>query len=243
MANSERNLDRLYVASPCSADWEAMPGNDQVRFCNQCQLNVYNISAMTRKQAETLITNTEGRLCTKLYRRADGTIITQDCPKGLQAVKRRVSRVTSATLSAVIGLFTSQTIGWAEHNHKHCTQSTAKITRVQSNESAALLWGTIYNPEKTVIPKAFIRLVHEKNKTEITIQSDEEGRFRFSSLTPGNYNVRVQAIGLASYEKKKLKVSAGESLQLSVILQFGTVGGAAFLPTLIEKEKGQETIV
>jgi hypothetical protein len=66
MVEEEKTLGRLYVASPCSADWDDMPGNDQVRFCNQCQFNVYNISAMTRIQAEGLIAKTEGRLCTNL---------------------------------------------------------------------------------------------------------------------------------------------------------------------------------
>src|SRR5947209_1210082 len=95
-------LDRLYVANPCSADWNQMVGNDQVRFCNQCNLNVYNISAMTQQQAEALILKTGGKSCVKLYRRADGTILTEDCPVGLRAVRKRVSRIASATCTAVL---------------------------------------------------------------------------------------------------------------------------------------------
>src|SRR6516162_8887116 len=38
---------RLRVASPCPADWNAMQGDDRVRFCGQCEKNVYNLSAMT----------------------------------------------------------------------------------------------------------------------------------------------------------------------------------------------------
>ncbi|MBY0451311.1 MAG: hypothetical protein K2X01_11875 [Cyanobacteria bacterium] len=77
------NLDALNVASPCPANWEEMTGDDRVRFCNSCQLNVYHLSGMTRLEAEMLIQEKEGKLCVRYYRRADGTILTKDCPLGL----------------------------------------------------------------------------------------------------------------------------------------------------------------
>ena len=98
-------LENVRVATPCSADWERMTGDERARFCGQCQLNVYNLSGMTRQEAERLIANREGRLCVRFYRRADGTILTKNCPVGLAALKRRVSRLASAALSAVIGFF------------------------------------------------------------------------------------------------------------------------------------------
>lgn len=98
-------LSRVKVASPCPADWESMAGNDRRRFCGQCQLNVYNLSGMTKREAEELLNQTEGRLCVRFYRRADGTILTQDCPVGLRAMKRRLSRIATATLSTVLGFF------------------------------------------------------------------------------------------------------------------------------------------
>ncbi len=61
MTQTEKSLDRLYISSPCDADWEKMPGSETVRFCSQCSLNVYNISGLTKKQAEKLIAETEGR--------------------------------------------------------------------------------------------------------------------------------------------------------------------------------------
>ena len=41
-------LEDVRVASPCNASWDAMKGDDRVRFCGECQKNVYNLSAMTR---------------------------------------------------------------------------------------------------------------------------------------------------------------------------------------------------
>jgi hypothetical protein len=71
-------LPQLKIASPCPASWEKMTGNNQVRHCSQCNLNVYNFSAMTSHEIETLINASDGqRLCGRLYQRADGTLLTR----------------------------------------------------------------------------------------------------------------------------------------------------------------------
>jgi hypothetical protein len=98
-------LEGVRVAAPCSADWEKMVGDERMRYCGQCSLHVYNLSGMTKREAEGLVANAEGRLCVRYYRRADGSILTRNCPVGLRAVKQRVSRIAGATLSAVLGFF------------------------------------------------------------------------------------------------------------------------------------------
>ncbi len=49
------NLDRLRVASPCPTSWEQMSGNERVRHCELCNLSVYNIAELTRKEAAALV--------------------------------------------------------------------------------------------------------------------------------------------------------------------------------------------
>jgi hypothetical protein len=105
MPASRSPLDRIKIASPCTADWRFMLGNNEVRYCGQCNKNVYNLSAMTRGQAETLIRRMEGRLCVRYYMRRDGTIINSDCPVGLRAFKQRVSRITTAIFALLISVF------------------------------------------------------------------------------------------------------------------------------------------
>lgn len=99
-------LDNVRVASPCSADWDSMYGDDEKRFCKECKLNVYNLSGMTREDAERLITNGEGRLCIRFYRRQDGTIVTQDCPVGWTKIKQRTRVYATAALSMLMALLT-----------------------------------------------------------------------------------------------------------------------------------------
>lgn len=106
MARFTNPLARVRVASPCKADWDQMIGTDRVRFCGQCNLNVYNLSAMTRDQAESVIAANEGRLCVRFYRRRDGSIITQDCPIGWRAVHARISYWMKAAAAAVLTFLT-----------------------------------------------------------------------------------------------------------------------------------------
>ncbi len=96
------NLSRVRVAAPCPADWDRMVGDNRKRFCGECRMNVYNLSNMSRGDAEAFVTNAEGRLCVRFYRRRDGSILTADCPTGLRVLKRRASLLARAALSSVL---------------------------------------------------------------------------------------------------------------------------------------------
>ena len=106
MSKFDSPLNNIKIASPCAADWSEMYGDDRKRFCGDCKLNVYNLSGMTRNEAETLIMNAEGRLCVRFYKRADGSVITQDCPVGWAKVKQRTRVFAAAAFSLVIALLT-----------------------------------------------------------------------------------------------------------------------------------------
>ncbi|WP_394849007.1 hypothetical protein LZC95_16340 [Pendulispora brunnea] len=90
-------LDNVRVASPCDAPWDEMEGNGRVRFCLRCERNVYNLSAMPREEAEELL-RSRGDLCIRLYRREDETILTSDCPVGLQMRRSQRRRLALVAL-------------------------------------------------------------------------------------------------------------------------------------------------
>ena len=102
MSRFDSPLDNLRIASPCSADWNAMQGDERKRFCGGCMLNVYNLSGMTRYDAEHLLRLSEGRLCVRYFQRADGTVLTRDCPVGWARVKQRVSILAATVFSLVV---------------------------------------------------------------------------------------------------------------------------------------------
>ena len=104
MSRFESPLDNIRIASPCTANWDEMYGNDRMRHCGQCKLNVYNLSGMSRQEAEDLVTNAEGRLCVRFYRRTDGTVLTDNCPVGWARVKQRARVYTTAAFSLIMTL-------------------------------------------------------------------------------------------------------------------------------------------
>lgn len=105
MSKFDSPLNNIKIASPCPADWNEMYGDNQKRFCGDCKLNVYNLSGMTRDEAATLVTNAEGRLCVRYYQRADGTVITADCPVGWAKIKARTKVYATAVASMLVALF------------------------------------------------------------------------------------------------------------------------------------------
>lgn len=111
MTKRSINLDEVSIAAPCPVAWAEMDGDKRKRFCSLCSLHVYNISEMKRKEAEELLSENTDGVCLRLFRRADGTLITKDCPVGRRladAVKRRVraaavAMVAMLNASAVFG--------------------------------------------------------------------------------------------------------------------------------------------
>jgi hypothetical protein len=98
-------LNNIKIASPCSADWNAMIGDNRKRFCGDCKLNVYNLSDMSKADAENFLLASEGRVCVRFFRRTDGTVLTQDCPVGWAKVKHKISRTATAAFGLFAGLF------------------------------------------------------------------------------------------------------------------------------------------
>jgi hypothetical protein len=97
---SGRLLDGAQIASPCAARWDDMIGTDTVRFCGQCRKNVYDLSTMTRDEAERFLVDHTGGACVRLFRRADGTVMTSDCPEEGRR-RRRLTLVKHAAAVAI----------------------------------------------------------------------------------------------------------------------------------------------
>lgn len=99
-------LERVEVAAPCHADWEKMQGDERARFCQDCKLSVYNLSDMSKEDAENLLRAYEGkRLCVRFFRRKDGTILTDNCPVGLRRLRKIAVAKWIAVLSSATALF------------------------------------------------------------------------------------------------------------------------------------------
>src|ERR1051326_4703004 len=98
------NLGRISIPIQCHADWELMVGDDRVRYCESCEKKVYNLSALTKRQAEALVAEHGGKLCARIYQRPDGSILTQNCPEGIRGLSAKIARRAGAVLSAMLSV-------------------------------------------------------------------------------------------------------------------------------------------
>jgi hypothetical protein len=95
---------RLKVASPCKVPWDSMSGDNAIRFCGKCERHVYNLSEMTSEQTEALLADPSSRPCVRFFQRADGTVMTADCPVGARRVRRqRIAVGVGAGLMSALG--------------------------------------------------------------------------------------------------------------------------------------------
>lgn len=224
---SKDQIDRFRIASPCPTTWEQMKGDERVRFCDLCSLHVYNIAELTAKQAKSLVANTEGRICARLYRRSDGTVITKDCPVGFRAIRRRVARIAGAVFATVLSLC-GGAFGQKAKDDKACRQQV-KITRNVSDALASgVIIGTVLDPIGAVLPGAGVTLVDVSSKKSRQVKSDDEGRFKFSDVAPGSYQLEVNTAGFKNLILKKLRIAAKETVIIEATQlvdgEFVTVG-------------------
>jgi hypothetical protein len=94
---------KIRIASPCPARWEDMGGDHRVRFCDHCRKNVHNVSSMTAAETAALLgANGQGNVCVRLYQRADGTLLAEDCPVGVARHWRRVKTLVVGGVAAIL---------------------------------------------------------------------------------------------------------------------------------------------
>lgn len=108
MQNPKLQMKNIMIASPCTVDWNTMDGDDRVRVCGACKHKVYDSSKLTSKEIIELMAR-DSNACLKIYRRADGTLLTEDCPFGLRSIRRggrNISKI-AASLWALALSFTS----------------------------------------------------------------------------------------------------------------------------------------
>jgi hypothetical protein len=115
-----------------------MVGDDRVRFCEHCAKNVYNLSAMPRQEAEGLLFAKEGKVCVRLYKRADGTVLTNDCPVGVRRRRRRriAALAVGSGLAAAAAMSARGLCAMGSHNLPH-VMGEVPVSQQQARSPAA----------------------------------------------------------------------------------------------------------
>lgn len=218
MTKKHFDINKLRVAAPCSAPWESMTGDARVRHCDSCKLNVYNTEEMTKREVENLIATRAGRLCIRLYKRADGTVLTKDCPVGRRAYHKRVARFAGAALTAILGLF-SISYGQSEREEKNVVDaSQIKAVKISALDEKGSLAGKVTDPAGAVVPKAELRLVRDGTGKKIAIRADENGEFNFSGLSEGTYTLEARYKGFAVGRIENVTIKSGSATMVEIML-------------------------
>lgn len=208
-------LENIRIASPCKANWEQMAGDERVRHCAECDLDVYNFSAMTRREVEHLVQEREGRLCARFYRRADGSMLTQDCPVGFRARVRRVSRVAGAAIAAALSVVPA----WAQD-----AKPKSPLVQIEPDETALVLH--VMEANGAVIVKAQVSILPEGSKHPLTGETDTNGHFNFAGVQPGKYHLVVSAPGFETFDEHvtiagKTKTEREVRMQAVAVFEMG----------------------
>jgi hypothetical protein len=95
-------VNDLRIASPCEMPWSAMDGDDRTRHCGQCDRKVYNVARLSADEVVALLQASDRPPCLQLWRRADGTVLTTDCPIGARRLRNRRRAPLAMTLTALL---------------------------------------------------------------------------------------------------------------------------------------------
>jgi hypothetical protein len=232
------SLNDLRIASPCNVPWANMIGTDRVRHCGQCSLNVYDISQLSSREALDLVIGTEGRLCLRLHRRLDGTVITRDCPVGLRALRRRVTRRAGAVLTALLSFSAALFAQGQPDDKRSCPNlKVIKIEGPQVPDQKSSVTGVLRTDEGSVSKGTPVNLINTLTKEICSTVTDENGKFQFLNLKSGAYTLAIDGLGSNIWP---LTIQAGESLRLepilsSVVVLSGISTGVLELPLMKEK--------
>ena len=229
-------LDQIQIPVPCPTDWEEMAGNDRVRYCAECKKNVYNLSKMTRHEAEALIATKRGDLCTRIVRNPDGTILTETLPAILPADGRRASPVAAALVTAIIGLSPNVVAHTSSVMHNPATgyalESKANRAIKDSQGATATVAGAVFDTSGALIHTATVRLINSNTGEERTFSTSEDGKYSFAQVEAGTYAVKADAAGFATAQLQDITVQQGEQCRVDVTMKpaFAVLGGAIATP-------------
>lgn len=212
------------ITSPCSQDWEAMKGNDKVRFCEHCALEVNNISTMRRKDAMRMVRESENRICVRYVKNpANNQPVFTD---KLYQIGHRAPRLAVGAMTAALSLSSMvYAQGGVSLNVKSETQTEIaqeKDSKKDKTEKpTASISGTISDPSGAVIPGIFVSLTAENASRTVTSANDE-GFYEFKNLAPGTYTLEAEGEnGFTTAQIEGIAVSDGVESKKDVTMEVG----------------------
>lgn len=234
MAEQTDLLQHLNVTSACRAAWDGMTGNEQVRFCSHCHLNVHNLSEMTPKEVLRLVIRSRGRLCVRYRRSTDGVIETASLlPAKLYQIKRRATRIAAGAFTAALSLSSTAAMAQTNSSSRRLSVSGVEMAALKGMPRSTVLesqgstiTGRILDPQGAAIAGSKVTLTNEQTGIEQTATTDEEGAFRFQMLEAGSYTLKVEQVGFKTALIERVVLNGDDEQTITANLEIGDYEGA-----------------
>ncbi|HEX5703776.1 MAG TPA: ankyrin repeat domain-containing protein [Pyrinomonadaceae bacterium] len=218
MPQSIHSFDRINIPAPCDADWDSMIGNDRVRFCEHCKLDVTNLSALTRPEAMRLVERAEGRLCVRFVTSPGGRLLTKQLPRKVHQIARRASRIAAGAFSATLTLSSAvqSQSGTGFESPRQTPVATAVALPIAHEATIA---GTVRDPNGAVVMGASVILSRKGSGAAFVCVTGEDGSYKFSLLEPGQYTLIVDAASFAPKEPIEIELPAASTKTVDLAVE------------------------
>lgn len=114
----------------------------------------------------------------------------------------------------------------------------------QAGGSTSEIRGRIADPNGAVVKGATVTVTDAERGFSRTATTDDQGEYRFLSLTPGTYQLRVEASGFSTQVKNAVQVTVGQTADQDFALQIGDATATVEIsgdPPLIETDRSQQS--
>jgi ankyrin repeat protein len=200
-----------------------MVGNDQVRFCEHCNLQVTDLSTMTRQAAMRLVARSQGRLCVRFIQRPDGGVLTNTIPEKLHRISRRVSRLAAGAFTATLSISSAAAQASLRPGSDVSRQASAMGKMISPTEQGTGLSGIITDPNGAVISGATLTLINKQTKFMFTYTTGEDGTYQFSLLEAGPYSLAVDSPSFSKMEMPELELKSTVNRELNISMEIPQV--------------------
>ena len=106
-----------------------------------------------------------------------------------------------------------------------CVLFVARGAHAQESINQASISGRVLDPQGAAVPGALISARQTATNVTVETSTDSEGRFRFSYLRIGSYELRTRLQGFRE-DAQALTLSAGSAFNLTLSLELATVDSA-----------------
>jgi hypothetical protein len=101
--------------------------------------------------------------------------------------------------------------------------STLFGTSVLAQSGTATLIGEVTDPQKQVVPGASVTLTNKQTGVSQSTVSDTRGGFRFVSMPPGRYDLKVELSGFKTSITQSIPLTVDSTVRQIAILELGGI--------------------